>query len=605
MKTKQSENGTLQVSRKLVADWKPALEQFLTPKVYESMSKQRQALLTGMVHKNAMQAGLVDDEGNIALESDGMLALTGANSGMAADVLNPTTGSHDGLTSKAGAKGSGDPQFLLGICVAVAAKTIGLELVQTVPATSQNVTINFLDVVYNGGNIDNADNVNVYILTATTTPGYKNFVTTKDYAFRLAGTYANNGEEQTFILAKMRRTAREKANGFIFEVTGRIVAKNTAGALSDIVYQANTNLSLGFVDSSAYEIASDLSTVTAIEVTGTPVKIATAENTKAVENYVPHQTTNGLRRTLTRSEADAGTDRMLELELHNKAYVIGNRTFTGHVARLKYKQLIEQGIDALPYLTAAMKNEVSQEINWQIISAARAYGISNALRFQENGVSFNTLVAPAAVANVAFDALPYASELVDMNGNAITGQFNAVNNLIATMQYENVASIGTMICMVIRNAAYAIGTDSRYGDADAAIIPSHIAGYLSASTSFTKLSDHNVVVDSATGAKQVGDIDGIKIYVDVQMPQGAPYITVLRTNQSVTIDMPGITDQNVLVPGLAYLVKDIISSTELVPEGTGGKKVIMDSETELVAVGDRPEAGYLTFAMELRIPGLK
>jgi hypothetical protein len=602
---KKVQNGTLTVSKQMVASWQPAIEEFISKSVYAGLSKQRIALLTGIVHKEAQKIGLVDGEGNFALEGYGMMAVTGQNSSLAADILNPTTGGHNGHVATGGAKGSADPSYLLGICVAIAAKTIGLELVQTVPASSQNVTVNYLSIVYNGGNPENGDNTNVYLLTAVPTQSYKGFVAIKDYAFRLDGTYSNNGDEQTFILAKMRRVAREKQGAYIFEITGRITAKNTSNALTDIVYVANANLAQGFAGSTAFEIAADLSTITPITVSGSPVLIGSAENTKAVENFVPHQTTNGLNRTLTRSEADAGTDRMLELELENEAFVIGNRTITGHVSRLKYKQLVEQGVDALPYLTAAMKNEVSQEINWQIISAARAYGISNALRLQDQGISFNTLVAPSSVSSMAFDALPFATGLTDKNGDSVVGKFNAVQNLLATMNYETVASIGTMICMVIRNAAYAIGTESRYGDADAVIIPSHIAGFLSSSASFTKLSEHNVAIDSATGAKQVGDIDGIKVYVDVQMPAGAPYITVLRTNQDVTIDMPGITDQNVLVPGLAYIVKDIISSTELVPEGTGGKKVIMDSETELVAIGENPEAGYLTFAMELRVPGLK
>jgi hypothetical protein len=68
--------------------------------------------------------------------------------------------------------------------------------------------------------------------------------------------------------------------------------------------------------------------------------------------------------------------------------------------------------------------------------------------------------------------------------------------------------------------------------------------------------------------------------------------------------MPGIEGDNILVPGLAYLVKDLISSTELVPEGTGGHKIIMDSETDVIAVGERPTAGYLTFAFDVNLPGL-
>jgi hypothetical protein len=93
--------------------------------------------------------------------------------------------------------------------------------------------------------------------------------------------------------------------------------------------------------------------------------------------------------------------------------------------------------------------------------------------------------------------------------------------------------------------------------------------------------------------------------VDVQIPQNAPYVTVLRTNQDVSVDAPGIESDNVLVPGLAYLVKDLISTVQLVPSGTGGNKLILDSETDLIAVGERASASYLTFAFFINIPGLQ
>jgi hypothetical protein len=251
-----------------------------------------------------------------------------------------------------------------------------------------------------------------------------------------------------------------------------------------------------------------------------------------------------------------------------------------------------------------MKNEVAQEVNYQIISAARSYGITNSLEYVRRGTNFNTFIGPIAIASKAFNAVSGATELLDIDGNAVAAQFPAIPNLTKTMQYETIASIGTYLAMVIKQACYAIGVDSRYGEGDAVVLGAGLAGFLEASTVYTKLADKDADMTAATGAKLSGTLNGVKVYVDVQIPANSPFITVLRTNQDVKVDMPGIEGDNVLVPGLAYLVKDLISSTELLPEGTGGHKIIMDSETDIIAVGERPHAGYLTFAFDVNLPGL-
>jgi hypothetical protein len=137
------------------------------------------------------------------------------------------------------------------------------------------------------------------------------------------------------------------------------------------------------------------------------------------------------------------------------------------------------------------------------------------------------------------------------------------------------------------------------------VLASNLAGYVTACAEFTPLKSlSSVTMDSRTGAKLSGTIGDIKVYVDVMQPESSPIVTVLRTNQEVALDIPGFEDQQIIIPGLAYIVKDIVSSVEIIPENTGGRKIIMDNETELVAVGDNPEKAYLTFAIDVQIPGL-
>lgn len=584
--------GLMQVDKKMVDKWVPAFESVLGTDVMNKVPAGRLRLMAGMANMayNKLQG---------ATEAD-MAYMTPANTQLAIDVINPVA-SGTGINGKS-TKGSADRQFLVGICVAIAAKTIGLDLVQTIPATSANITVNYLNVVYNGGDLNNAANNTVKVVTIGfdkvpgLTPGTKYVLGHKTPLDSDADT-AYEFIELTYV-----KPDRKGDKFAVFTVGRAFTATATSGALSDIAF-VSPGPAIGSVaaDGTLYTIDAEMANIGNITSMAAVESIA---NTNAVENYIPNQTTKGLNRTLTRSEADAGTDHKVELDLNSDAHVIGNRTFIGNVSRLQYKRLQEAGIDAIPYLTAAMKNEVSQEINYQIVSACRAYGLSNALSYNAAGTNFNTYVGPATVASMAFDTLPYADQLVDKDGNAITGQFPAINNLMQTMQFETVASIGTYLCMLISQAAYAIGTDSRFGEGDAVVVASNLAGYLAASANFTKLADKDVDMTAATGAKLSGYINGIKVYVDIQAPMNSPYVTVVRTGQDIKVDVPGIEDGNVLIPGLAYLVKDLVSTVQLVPSGTGGNKLILDSETDLIAVGDMAYKAYLTFAFYVDLPGL-
>lgn len=364
------------VTGKLVTAWMPALENSLGKDVVAGMSDSKKKLLVAMAAYNFSELSGIGlesymsqvESGEIALETD-FSYVNASNAGTVNNVLNPIAGANNGLTSQPGSSGSGDRQFLVGICIAIAAKTIGLELVQTVPATSQNVTIKFLNVVYNGGKLDDPANSDVHVVTLS----FPKATPLSSLAFTVGTTYVvghqtpASGDAATayeFLELKYVKKSRKGSHSFIFEIMNAFTATNTALALTNVAYVGvKPAIASVIADGKFYAINGDMDTLSA------ELSVSSVENTKAVEDYVPTQTTKGLKRTLTRSEADAGTDRSMELELKSEAYTIGNRVFTGHVARLQYKYLVEQGIDALAYLTAAMKNEVSQEINYQIVSA--------------------------------------------------------------------------------------------------------------------------------------------------------------------------------------------------------------------------------------------
>lgn len=587
------------INKATTEKWAPAMEAYFGTEAYQALGK-RKGLVAALAEAHLIQ--YVGSTEAAAIEAY-MMPLSQANNiNLAPDVQNPTVGAHNQVVAKAGQQGSGDKAYLLGVCVSLAAKTIGTEVVQTIPVTSQNVTVKYLDVTYDGGKTANAGNEHMHVVTIN----FAANMTTSAY-LKVGGKYVIGHEiaaavEQTpakWEFMEMKYIRPDRTGGFIFELGASFEASKTDLALTNVTYiNAGNGIGTLAADGSFFEINADMDTLSHKE---DGIRVA---ETTAVENYVPNQTTRGLNRLLTREEADGGTDRSLGLKLHSEAYAIHNRVITGDISRLDYKRLQESGYDPLPYLLSACKNEFAQEINLQIICAVRAYGWSNAVQAIYNGTCFNTYIGPKAVTSITVASLRDSESFRDKNDVSLASQLPDIQNLQNTMTHENIESIGMYLAMLIMQAAAYIGQDSRAGEGDGVILSSNYVAFLSACKTFTKLNDKDIDMTNATGAKLSGYINGIKVYTDLQVPAGYPVVTVFRSNQDVKIDMPGIEEDTILAPGLAYLVKDVISTTQLVPEKNGGQKLICDSETDVIEVGKRPESAYLSFIFQCALPGL-
>lgn len=591
---KRKQDFPVAITAKNTEKWTPAMEAFFGTEAFQALGK-RKGLVAAIAEAHLSQ--FMDTDNPAALEAY-MMPLSEANNiNLAPDVQNPIVGAHGATTAKAGQPGSGDKAYLLGVCVSLAAKTVGTEVIQTIPVTSQNVTVKYLDVTYDGGKVENAGNEHMHVVTV-------NFANNTAVAsvLKVGGSYVIGHATATtdkWEFKQMKYIRPDRTGGFIFELGASFEATKTELALTAITY-INDGNGIGTLaaDGSFFELSADMATLSQKQ------DNVTVEATTAVENYVPNQTTRGLNRLLTREEADAGTDRSLGLKLYSEAYAVHNRVITGDISRLDYKRLVESGYDPLPYLLSACKNEFAQEINLQILCAARAYGWSNALNAIYNGTCFNTYIGPKAVESITVASIRNSESFRDKDDNALAATLPNIQNLQSIMTHENIESIGMYLAMLIQQAAAYIGQDSRAGEGDGVILASNYVGFLSAAKSFTKLNDKDIDMTSATGAKLSGYVNGIKVYTDLQVPANYPVVTVFRSNQDVKIDMPGIEEDTILAPGLAYLVKDLISTTQLVPEKNGGQKLICDSETDVIEVGKRPESAYLSFIFHCAIPGL-
>ena len=124
----------------LLENWSPVIEQTIGTDV-DKVKKELVATICQLQENyEARLSG--------GLNENNFYAVPGSVNGMGAVQLPTSTG--DGWTG--GTKGSGDvPYSLLPLAIQVAAQTIGLELVPTIPMNSPVGMLSYMDFVYGGG----------------------------------------------------------------------------------------------------------------------------------------------------------------------------------------------------------------------------------------------------------------------------------------------------------------------------------------------------------------------------------------------------------------------------------------------------------------------
>ena len=217
----------------------------------------------------------------------------------------------------AGTKGSGDKApTLLPLAMQVAAQTIGLDLVPVVPMAGPMGLLSYLDFVYEGGRLDNAE-----------TPTYIKTQSAK------AGNDENVG------------TSRIDGKNII-----RIVdALNNGVADTDPAYEGS--------------IAD---------------RYGDAELVAAVDDHIPGFVGKADGTPYSREAGESTADRLMGLSLFSKAIEAKTYQVAAAVTREQVQDLKQFGVDAVAQVEAVLTNELTQTINDLIIDEIQNQADANA-----------------------------------------------------------------------------------------------------------------------------------------------------------------------------------------------------------------------------------
>lgn len=351
----------------LLENWSPVIEQTIGKGVDKSKKELVATICQLQENYEARLGG--------GLNENNFYATPGSVNGMGAVQLPTSTG--NGWTG--GTKGSGDvPYSLLPLAIQVAAQTIGLELVPTIPMNSPVGMLSYMDFVYGGGKNGYAAIADPYAVgTNGVTPNaplYVKFKTTASVAnvdgakFKL-GTVTNGS---TTDLAEFTILGKSRIDGYTI---AKVPEKFTTGTNSiALLIPADT-------DSGAKKITATHTGGSGAA--GTFFITTKAELVKGLEDHIVDFSTNqgvsefGGVTKMTRQEGEAIQSNTGNLQLFSKAIEAKTVQAAAAVTREQLMDLKQFGIDAVAQANQFLANEMTQVINRDILSKIFELGKTN------------------------------------------------------------------------------------------------------------------------------------------------------------------------------------------------------------------------------------
>lgn len=472
-------------------------------------------------------------------------------------------------------KGSGDiPSMIFGLAMNVAAYTIGFDIVNTIPVDTPVAAYQFLDSIYAGGKLDEAGKAPAYMKISS-----EKLVHGFDYSVLVTGQYV-------FLKTKGDTSAIQAVFMTKSFFDGSIILKYVStGTITGTTYTKDDAKSVDAVLTTA---GAELITGSAATVAdGSPVDL-NVTHANYVESFREHVKgfTNSdqvTERSMDRATGEKGTTSVLNLRLWSTSIEMRTVEVLADITKTQLKDLSAYGINGVQQLYKAGQNELIQSINDEIIREFTRLGVTNhAQLLASQGLNLNLYVAPAGQTDLPLNQFTYG-EFKDVQGVDRATEFGSIPNAENNSAAENTYTRQRRIYSRILAASSIIGSISRYGKGDVAVVNPQISVALQDSKSFTSVPMENNL-GSTADLHFIGTINNVRIY---ENPKWA------WNDLRISVGRQGLEDQ----PGLKFFAYDLASSVEVIDSSTYAPKLCITSRFAVQPCGFHPEASYLTFTI--------
>lgn len=559
--------------------------------------------------KNLDAKAILESWGNMHMNPDANFAGMGEPT-LPTGSMNPD-GSFTGIDNT-GAYGSGDmPSSTLPMAMNIAAATIALELLPTVPISTALTILPYVNGVYSGGasnrnlGVGDRSNKNMRLVKAVL-----------DFDGITVPTEIKDAKEIAAFKALAKTTILDALKGNAADITAAAGTATGAkvtftGMLSfydkspifEIVYaheayrngatgdstQEGTNFANIFdggangapcyttmpvsVKVPYTYIDATSGDETEGEATITSVGIVKFDTVKTYEDFVPFFTgvskygtdgkfANGNANggawanynydlaTLNpylRSEGEVTPANKVSLQMDSSKVDAKTIKITGEITREQFQDMTSYGYDPYGFINAILTNECSQRINFDILKALHTLGKKHA-----DAINFNAKI-------VVSDVLHENSLTIQKQ---VVSKFNLASNIISTRSRVSPADwvvVGAGIGTAIMDMPTFMATPA---------------------TTFAAASGNNAIYC-------IGNIGRLKVYIDpyLEFDSTACLVGAVGTEQS---------------PGLKFMPYILADQVTYPSEALGGQNLVsMTSRYAIAPAGAHPESLYLGFNLKL------
>ena len=571
----------------IVESWSPAIKQLTNNAVNES-NPDKLAWMCEYAHNHTMHLN-EEAVGGVSFPYQTLNNTMGIGNAVPASFAGQTAADQSNIK----AYGSGDKwPSLLPMALQVAARTVGFDLVNTVPFQGPTGVLPFLDYVYAGSKEPygatpayNGETANPAIGVNKREPAYELY--DAPHAFR----------------CKLEATDKKAAIKSIVEAcdtTGYITIGVENGAEMKVQYiglsrlsaepmfkvmPGQTNIPLGKVFG-----AENSTKITGID----NVTLKGARLISALEDQIQgftgagkydsdrwtgtFQDPNHLYEPMDRATGEMQYPRQMNLKVFTKFVSVGTQSVAVAVTQEQVQDLQKQwGIDVLKLVENAAINELSQSINKHILSRLFALGWKNHVQaYEAEGINLNIDLSGAAESvDVTFASYDDRGEIQMSMPVAKPAKYGEGH-------FENADTMFKKIGVNMLAAGNVIMQRGRRGAANFVVTNWKIATMLQSNAQYAFSPIANTFNQNNGSLYPVGTIAGLTIYVDPLMH---------TQDTRVLVGRKGDKDE----PQVVFCPYIMAESVRLITEGTASPKVLIKSRYALVDLGWYPQLNYLTF----------
>lgn len=483
-------------------------------------------------------------------------------------------------------RGTGDlPSYVFGLQNHIALHCIGFDLLPTIAVDTPKPVVNYVDVVYGGGELDSTESLPSYIELSSDTFTRKWIEEKK----------LERGVSELIIAADTTGTKKAMKVRFIMGSTVRAALNVEVLATGTMTTEPVDKTSVGSYtwdnSISVKDIVETVSDTTkthkvAIEDATTNTNTVYEAITNLYANYVSSTRTNIAEATsnnntlggMSRAQMEKGPKHKLNVVTCDEQLEIVGLEIEADTTNIQIKDMAAMGVNVISYLYTGVQNSLVQSLDEVILDHLYALGVTHAINtLKSQGINHSMFISNPSTSE--YNMANYPVALKDINGVDRRSDFGKLSNELVTASFENQQTHNDRLYRRILLVSEFIEQQTRIAPADTLVASGTLSAAIKAQSSY-QAAPVPTTMTMNPGIQYYGTIYGtINVYKNPKVNFDDSRILIFRRGD----------DKD---PGAKLLAYDLAASRQIVAEQTMAEKIRVWSRFTIADIGFYPELNY-------------